>query len=64
MFAGEVGVLRLLKLFDKYQIKTTWFIPGILNRTWSYLTMLIFVYHRSQLGHISRADGRSSGCGT
>lgn len=29
MFAGEVGVPRLLKLFDKYQIKTTWFIPGI-----------------------------------
>ncbi|KAH8092512.1 glycoside hydrolase/deacetylase [Cristinia sonorae] len=28
MFAGEVGVPRLLKLFDKYQIKTTWFIPG------------------------------------
>lgn len=28
MFAGEVGVPRLLKLFNKYQIKTTWFIPG------------------------------------
>jgi len=28
MFAGEVGVPRLLKLFDKYQIKTTWFTPG------------------------------------
>jgi peptidoglycan/xylan/chitin deacetylase (PgdA/CDA1 family) len=23
-----VGVRRLLKLFDKYNIKTTWFIPG------------------------------------
>ncbi|KIJ21036.1 hypothetical protein PAXINDRAFT_125661 [Paxillus involutus ATCC 200175] len=28
MYAGEVGVPRLLKLFDKYGIKTTWFIPG------------------------------------
>ncbi|KAF9465591.1 carbohydrate esterase family 4 protein [Collybia nuda] len=28
MFAGEVGIPRLLKLFDKYSIKTTFFIPG------------------------------------
>lgn len=28
LFAGEVGVPRLLDLFDKYQLKTTWFIPG------------------------------------
>ncbi|KAF8889309.1 glycoside hydrolase/deacetylase [Infundibulicybe gibba] len=28
MFAGEVGVPRLLKLFAKYGIVTTWFIPG------------------------------------
>ncbi|KAH7926010.1 carbohydrate esterase family 4 protein [Leucogyrophana mollusca] len=28
MYAGEVGVPRLLKLFDKYSIKCTWFIPG------------------------------------
>ncbi|KAI5453040.1 hypothetical protein NCC49_006568 [Naganishia albida] len=28
MFAGEVGTPRLLKLFAKYGIKTTWFIPG------------------------------------
>ncbi len=28
MYAGEVGVPRLLKLFDKYNIKATWFIPG------------------------------------
>jgi len=28
MYAGEVGVPRLLKLFAKYNIKTTWFIPG------------------------------------
>ncbi|KAI5119225.1 hypothetical protein M0805_002151 [Coniferiporia weirii] len=28
MHAGEVGTPRLLKLFAKYNIKTTWFIPG------------------------------------
>jgi len=28
MFAGEVGSLRLLKLFERFGIKTTWFIPG------------------------------------
>lgn len=28
LFAGEVGSPRLLKLFKKYGLKTTWFIPG------------------------------------
>jgi len=28
IFAGEVGVPRLLKLFEKFGIKTTWFVPG------------------------------------
>ncbi len=28
VFAAEVGVPRLLKLFKKYGITTTWFIPG------------------------------------
>lgn len=28
MFAGEVGSPRLLKLFEKYDLQTTWFIPG------------------------------------
>jgi peptidoglycan-N-acetylglucosamine deacetylase len=28
LFAGEVGSPRLLKLFDRLGIKTTWFIPG------------------------------------
>jgi peptidoglycan-N-acetylglucosamine deacetylase len=28
VFAGEVGSRRLLKLFDKYDLRTTWFIPG------------------------------------
>lgn len=28
IFGGEVGSLRLLKLFNRFGIKTTWFIPG------------------------------------
>ncbi len=28
LFAGEVGVPRMVRLFDKYQIPTSWFIPG------------------------------------
>ena len=28
VFAGEVGTPRLVRLFDKLGIKTTWFIPG------------------------------------
>ena len=28
LFAGEVGSPRLLKLFDRFGIKTTWYIPG------------------------------------
>jgi peptidoglycan/xylan/chitin deacetylase (PgdA/CDA1 family) len=28
LFAGEIGTPRLLKLFDKYGIRTSWFIPG------------------------------------
>ena len=28
IFAGEVGTPRLLKLFDRLGLKTTWFIPG------------------------------------
>jgi peptidoglycan/xylan/chitin deacetylase (PgdA/CDA1 family) len=28
LFSGEVGSMRLLDLFDRWGIKTTWFIPG------------------------------------
>ncbi len=28
LFAGEVGVPRLLKLFAKYDLQTSWFVPG------------------------------------
>lgn len=28
LFAGEVGVPRLLKLFERFSMETTWFVPG------------------------------------
>jgi len=28
LFAGEIGTPRLLKMFDRYKIPTSWFIPG------------------------------------
>ena len=28
LFAGEIGSPRMLKLFDRYGLQTTWFIPG------------------------------------
>lgn len=28
MFSGEVGTPRLVELFDRFGIKTTWFVPG------------------------------------
>lgn len=28
LFAGTIGVRRMLKMFEKYNITTTWFIPG------------------------------------
>lgn len=28
LFAGELGTPRLLRLYDRYKIKTSWFIPG------------------------------------
>ncbi len=41
MFAGEVGTPRLLKLFAKHEIKTTWFIPGHSIETFPRETELI-----------------------
>lgn len=28
LFAGEVGSMRLLRMFDRWGIRTTWFVPG------------------------------------
>jgi peptidoglycan-N-acetylglucosamine deacetylase len=41
LFAGEVGVPRLLKLFDKYGLKTTWFIPGHSIETFPEQTKMV-----------------------
>src|SRR2546428_6296346 len=41
LFAGEVGVPRLLKLFDKYGLETTWFIPGHSIETFPEQTKMV-----------------------
>ena len=41
IFAGEVGTPRLVKLFDKLGIKTSWFIPGHSIETFPQETKLI-----------------------
>jgi len=41
VFAGEVGSRRLLKLFDKYDMRTTWFIPGHSIETFPEETALV-----------------------
>jgi peptidoglycan-N-acetylglucosamine deacetylase len=41
LFAGEIGVPRLLKLFDRYGLKTTWFIPGHSIETFPEQTKMV-----------------------
>ena len=41
LFAGEIGVPRLLRLFEKYGIKTSWFIPGHSIETFPEQTHMI-----------------------
>lgn len=41
IFAGEVGTPRLLKLFDRLGIKTSWFIPGHSIETFPEQTQMI-----------------------
>ncbi|GAB3528669.1 polysaccharide deacetylase [Pontibacter brevis] len=41
LFAGEIGTPRLLKLFDKYNIKTSWFIPGHSIETFPEQTRMV-----------------------
>jgi peptidoglycan/xylan/chitin deacetylase (PgdA/CDA1 family) len=41
LFAGEVGVPRLLKLFNTYNLKTSWFIPGHSIETFPDQTRMI-----------------------
>ncbi|MEX2416273.1 MAG: polysaccharide deacetylase [Paenibacillaceae bacterium] len=41
LFAGEIGSERLLKLFNKYNLKTTWFIPGHSIETFPEQTKMV-----------------------
>jgi peptidoglycan-N-acetylglucosamine deacetylase len=41
LFAGEVGVPRLVRLFDRLQIPTTWFIPGHSIETFPEQTKMV-----------------------
>ena len=54
MFAGEVGVPRLLKLFDKFKLKASWFIPGHSIETFPEQTAMIV-----SAGHEIGAHGYS-----
>lgn len=54
MFAGEIGTVRLLDLFKKYNLKTTWFIPGHSIETFPEQTKMIV-----DAGHEIGAHGYS-----
>jgi peptidoglycan-N-acetylglucosamine deacetylase len=54
LFAGEVGVPRLLRLFAKYHIKASWFIPGHSIETFPAQTRLV-----AEAGHEIGAHGYS-----
>ena len=41
IFVGEVGTPRLIRLFDKLGIKTTWFVPGHSIETFPQETKMI-----------------------
>jgi peptidoglycan/xylan/chitin deacetylase (PgdA/CDA1 family) len=54
VFAGEVGTPRLLKLFEKFKIKASWFIPGHSIETFPEQTKMI-----AAAGHEIGAHGYS-----
>ena len=54
LFAGEVGVPRLVNLFAKYNIKTSWFVPGHSIETFPDQTRMIV-----EAGHEIGAHGYS-----
>ena len=54
MFAGEVAVPRLLKLFERNNLRTTWFIPGHSMETFPEQTHLVV-----DAGHEVGAHGYS-----
>ncbi len=54
LFSGEVGTPRLLKLFEKYKIRTSWFIPGHSIETFPEQTQMVV-----DAGHEIGAHGYS-----
>ena len=56
LFAGEVGIPRLLNLFKKYNLKTTWFAPGHSIETFPDQMKMIV-----DAGHEISAHGYSQG---
>lgn len=54
MFAGEVGTPRLLRLFERYGLKTTWFVPGHSIETFPRQTEMMV-----EAGHEIGAHGYS-----
>jgi len=54
MFAGEVGMPRMLKLFQRYGIRTSWFIPGHSIETFPGQTLAVV-----EAGHEIGAHGYS-----
>ena len=54
LFAGEVGVPRLLKLFERNDLRTTWFIPGHSLETFPDQTRMVV-----DAGHEVGAHGYS-----
>ena len=54
IFAGEVGTPRLLKLFEKYKITASWFIPGHSIETFPEQTRMVV-----DAGHEIGAHGYS-----
>src|SRR5258706_13511243 len=52
LFAGEIGTPRLLKLFEKYRLQTTWFIPGHSIETFPTQTRMVV-----EAGHEIGAHG-------
>ena len=41
LFSGEVGAPRILRLFEKYELPSTWFVPGHSIETFPDLTRMI-----------------------
>lgn len=54
MFAGEVGIPRMLALFERYDLRTSWFIPGHSIETFPEQTAMV-----AEAGHEIGAHGYS-----